>query len=124
MSMTVPSAGATSRFESGGAVRSGSRKKATVKRNSKKKSHHNHAEKVAVATASNAKNNKIHRASQRVLRRIKGAYFRSPKQRGQDAKNQRKGSPSATTISWAWRGWDLQSVAEINRSKPRDYLLF
>src|ERR1041385_1335974 len=124
MSTTVPSAAATIRFGSAGTMRSGSRKNATVKRKSKKKNHHNHAEKAAPAVASSARNNKIHRASESVLRRIKGVYFGRPKRRGQDAKNRQTGPKLATTISWALWRTDLQSVAEINRSRPRDYLLF
>ena len=124
MSITVPSAGATIRFESGGAKRSGSRKNATVKRNSKKKNHHSHAEKAAPATASTAKKSKIHRASESVLKRIKGVYFGSLKQRGQDAKNRQKALTVATTTSWACTLLRLLPVAGINRSKPRDYLLF
>src|SRR5215469_2971904 len=124
MSTTVPSAAATIRFGSAGAVRSGSRKKATVKRNSKKKNHHNHAEKAAPATDSSATKNKIQRASESVWRRIKGVYFASLKERGQDAKNQQGVAAAITTISCASWGGGLQSVAEINRSKPRDYLLF
>src|SRR5947207_7798162 len=124
MSITVPSAGATIRFESGGAMRSGSRKNATVKRNSRKKNHHNHAEKAAPATVSSAKNNKTHRASKSVWRRMERVYFGSLKQRGQDTKNQQMGAGSQTTISWALGHGDLQSLAEINLSKPRDYLLF
>src|ERR1041385_1842682 len=90
MSVTVPSAGATIRLGSDGGGRFGSRKKATVKTNSKKKTHHNHAETAAPATARTAKNNKIHRASQSVWRRIKGAYLGSPEKAGQDAKNHRQ----------------------------------
>src|SRR5438045_566803 len=91
MSITVPSAGATIRFESGGAMRSGSRKNATVKRNSKKKNHHNHAEKAAPATVSSAKNNKTHRASKSVGRRMETVDFGSLKQRGQDTKKRQIG---------------------------------
>src|SRR5262249_23506417 len=101
MSTTVPSAAATTRFGSGGTLRSGSRKNTTVKRNSRKKNHDSHAEKAAPATARSAKNNKIHRASESVWRRIKGAYFGSLKQCGQDTKNQQIGADSPTTISWA-----------------------
>src|SRR5439155_22604992 len=124
MSITVPSAAATITFRFGGTVRSGSRKKATVERNSNTNNSDNHTEKNAVAMATSAKNAKIHRASESVWRRIKGLYFRSPKQRGQDPKNQQTWPILATTISWALALRQLQPVAEITASKPRDYYLF
>src|SRR6266542_573315 len=66
MSITVPSAAATIRFGSAGTVRSGSRKKARVERNSNTNNSDNHTAKNAVATATSAKNAKIHRASESV----------------------------------------------------------
>ncbi|MGC2352556.1 MAG: hypothetical protein WA496_04075, partial [Candidatus Udaeobacter sp.] len=117
-------AAATMRFGSAGTIRSGSRKKATVHRNNKKKSNDNHAETNKVAMANSAKSAKIQRASESVWRRIQGAYFGSPKQRGQDTKNQQTGPVPATTISWALALKHLQAVAEITALKPRDYLLF
>src|SRR5437667_7343187 len=87
MSITVPSAAATIRFGSAGTARSGSRKNATVKKNSNTNSNDNHTERNTAATARSAKNAKIQRAAESVWRRIKRFYFRSLKQLGQDAKN-------------------------------------
>src|SRR5438552_15059848 len=118
MSITVPSAAATTRFGSAGTIRSGSRKKTTVHRNNKKKSNNNHAETNKVAVASSAKSARIQRASKSAWTRIQEAYFRSPKQRGQDAKNQQMGPALESTISWALPLKRLQPIAEITGSKP------
>src|SRR4029453_3795581 len=75
MSITVPSAAATITFGPAGAVRSGSRKKATVQKISNKKSNDTQPEKNQQTAASTAKNTKIQRASESVWRRIKGVYF-------------------------------------------------
>src|SRR5215831_10994463 len=90
MSITVPSAAATIRFGSAGTVRSGSRKNATVHKNSSKKNQNVHAENNPQTTASSAKKPKIQRASKIVWRRIKGSYFQNLKQLGQGAKNGQK----------------------------------
>src|SRR6266516_1287517 len=66
MSLTVPSAAATTRFGSGGTARSGSRKKKTMQKNNTKKSSDNHAEINQLPIASSAKTTKIQRASERV----------------------------------------------------------
>src|SRR5262245_9001239 len=98
MSITVPSAAATITFGSVDTARSGSRKNATVHKDSSKKNHNAHAEKNPKITASNARKAKIQRASQSVWRRIKGAYFPNPKTDGQDTKMAGAGNPSPTTI--------------------------
>src|SRR5262245_56583577 len=85
MSITVPSAAATTMFGSAGAARSGSRKKATVHKSSSTKNQNAHAEKNPKNTASSAQKTKIQRASKNVWTRIKGAYFASLKMAGQDA---------------------------------------
>src|SRR5437773_11246821 len=100
MSITVPSAAATIEFGSAGAVRSGSRKKATVQKNSSKKSNESQSETNQLAAASTAKNPKIKRASESVWTRIKRVYFLSQKGHGQGAKNGRWELSSPTTI---WR---------------------
>src|SRR6266566_41222 len=79
MSITAPSAAATIRFGSGGTVRSGSRKNATVKRNNNTKSNDNQSENNAATTASSIKNAKIQRASRSVCRRIKDSIFKAQK---------------------------------------------
>src|SRR6266496_6176268 len=79
MSITLPSAAATIRFESSGTLRSGSRKKAIVQKISSKKITDSHAEKNAATTASSAKSAKIQRASRSVCRRIKGSIFKAQK---------------------------------------------
>src|SRR5258708_33777403 len=79
MSITLPSAAATIRFESRGTVRSGSRKKAIVQRISNKKISDSHAEKNAATTASTAKSAKIQRASVTVCRHIKDSIFKGQK---------------------------------------------
>src|SRR4029077_17735988 len=75
MSITVPSAAATIRFGAGGTVRCGSRKNATVHKNSSKKNQNVHAQNNPQTTASSAKKPKIQRASKIVWRRIKGPIF-------------------------------------------------
>src|SRR5262249_48254824 len=91
MSITVPSAAATIRFGSAGTVRSGSRKNATVNRNSSEKSSAIHTDSNTLATVSRAKNAKIQRASKSVWRRIKGHHFRNSEQRGQGTKMTKNG---------------------------------
>src|SRR5207247_6520266 len=66
MSLTVPSAAAMTRFESGGTARAGSRKKKTTQKNNIKKSNDNHAEMNQLPIARSAKIAKIQRASERV----------------------------------------------------------
>src|SRR6266480_4400015 len=73
ISLTVPSAAATIRFGSAGTGRSGSRKKATVKRKSARKTSEDHAETNQVAAAANAKIRRIQRASFKVFKRIAAA---------------------------------------------------
>src|SRR5204863_8080103 len=75
ISITIPSAAATIEFGSGGTIRSGSRKNATVKKNSNKQNKDNHTEKNVAATATSAKNAKIQRASKSVCKRINGPTF-------------------------------------------------
>src|SRR5437763_11332010 len=101
MSITAPSAAAAIRFGSAGTIRSGSRKKATVQRNSNRKKNDNHKAKKEAATASSAKNAKIQRASESVWRRMNGVYFRSLEYVGQGIKNQQNPPTLGTTISWA-----------------------
>src|SRR6266496_3640551 len=79
VSITVPSAAATIKFGSAGTVRSGSRKKATVKKNNKKKNSDNHTDSNAPATANSARIPKIQRASERVWSRIKSSIFKAQK---------------------------------------------
>src|SRR5882724_355015 len=79
MSITLPSAAATIKFESRGTLRSGSRKKAMVQKISNKKISDSHAEKNAATTASSTKNAKIQRASISVCKRIKGSIFKAEK---------------------------------------------
>src|SRR2546421_11561607 len=79
MSITVPSAAATTRFGSAGTVRSGSRKKATVHKNNKKKNSDNQTDSHAPATANSARIPKIQRASERVCSRIKSSIFKPQK---------------------------------------------
>src|SRR6266480_1403629 len=79
MSITLPSAAATTKFESSGTLRSGSRKKAIVQKISSKKISDSHAKKNAATTASSAKSAKIQRASVSVCRRIKGSIFKAEK---------------------------------------------
>src|SRR6266436_7584799 len=79
MSITLPSAAATIRFESRGTVRSGSRKKATVQKISNKKIIDNQTENNAATTVSSTKNARIQRASRSVCRRIKGSTFKAQK---------------------------------------------
>jgi hypothetical protein len=79
MSITLPSAAATIKFEFRGTLRSGSRKKAIVQKISNKKISDSHAEKKAATTASSAKSAKIQRASVSVCRRIKGSIFKAQK---------------------------------------------
>src|SRR5205809_7321204 len=83
MSITVPSAAATITFGSAGAARSGSRKKAIVHKQSSTKNQNAHAENNPKTIASSARKAKIQRASQKVWRRIKRAYFGSLKTAGQ-----------------------------------------
>ena len=71
-----------------GDARSGSRKKATVQKISSKKNADSHADANEAATAATAKNARIQRASESFWRRIKEVYFRSPKEAGQDGKNE------------------------------------
>src|SRR5262249_48974057 len=124
MSITVPSAAATIKFGSTGVARSGSRKNATVHKQSSTKNQNAHAEKKPKITESSARSAKIQRASQSVWRRIKGTYFPSLKTDGQDTKMAGAGNHSPTTIWWAPGRRCLQLVAQITSSKPRDYLLF
>src|SRR5206468_958984 len=121
MSITVPSAAATIKFGSAGAVRSGSRKKATVQKNSSKKNNDSQPETNQLAAASTAKNPKIKRASESVWTRIKRVYFLSQKGHGQGAKNEQRKLSCRTTISWALESTYLQPVAQITRSRPRYY---
>src|SRR6266487_2751953 len=79
MSITLPSAGATIRFESRGTLRSGSRKNATVQKIRNKKNSDNHTENNAATMASSAKSAKNQRASRSVCRRIKGSIFKAQK---------------------------------------------
>src|SRR4029077_5748647 len=79
MSITVPSAAATIRLGSAGTVRSGSRKKATEKKNKKTKSNDKHTENNAATRASSKKSAKIQRASRSVCRRIKASIFKAQK---------------------------------------------
>src|SRR5438552_19151680 len=101
MSITAPSAAAAIRFGSAGTIRSGSRKKATVQRNSNRKKNDNHKAKKEAATASSAKNVKIQRASESVWRRMNGVYFQGLKEVGQAVKNQHMKAEPPTTISCA-----------------------
>src|SRR5215472_4503053 len=86
MSITVPSAAATIRLASTGDVRSGSRKNATVHKQSSTKNQNAHVENNPETIASSARKAKIQRASQRAWRRIKRAYFGIPRTAGQDAR--------------------------------------
>src|SRR4029077_15623040 len=87
ISITAPSAGATITFGSDGTARSGSRKNATVHKNTRKKNHSTHAENNPETIASSARKVRIQRASQRAWRRIRGAYFVSLKRLGKPAKS-------------------------------------
>jgi hypothetical protein len=58
-----------------------------VQKISSKKSMDNHGDTNQVATAANAKNAKIQRASESVCRRIREVYFPSQKEPGQGDKN-------------------------------------
>src|SRR5262245_66014865 len=86
MSITVPSAAATIKFGSTGVARSGSRKNATVHKQSSTKNQNAHAEKKPKITESSARSAKIQRDYQSVWRRIKGAYFQILQSDGQDTK--------------------------------------
>ena len=88
ISLTVPSAAATIRLGSVADARSGSRKKATVQKISSKKSMDNHGHTNQAATAANAKNARIQRASKSVWKRIKEVYFPGLKEAGQGSKNE------------------------------------
>jgi hypothetical protein len=68
------------RLGSAGAARSGSRKNATVHKNSSRKIQNASAENNPKTTARNARETRIHRASQRALRRIKELIFGGQKQ--------------------------------------------
>src|SRR4029079_8309307 len=79
MSITLPSAAATIRFGSVGAVRSGSRKNATVHKKSSTKNHNAHAENNPERIARTVIQAKIQRASQKACRRIEGSILEAPK---------------------------------------------
>src|SRR4029077_20528580 len=85
ISITAPSAGATITFESDGTARSGSRKNAIVHKQRSTKNQNANAENNPKTIASSARKVRIQRASQRVWRRIKEAYFLSLKTAGQAA---------------------------------------
>jgi hypothetical protein len=59
-----------------------------VQKISRKKSMDNHGDTNQAATAANAKNPRIQRASKSVWRRIKEVYFPSLKEAGQGSKNE------------------------------------
>src|ERR1043165_41429 len=76
MSLTLPSAGATTRFGPAGTGRLGSRKKAIVKKKSARKMSDNHIETNQTATPTDARIRRIQRASNRVCERIRDRIFR------------------------------------------------
>src|SRR5262249_22778239 len=98
MSITVPSAAATITFGSTGGARSGSRKNATVHKQSSTKNQNAHAQNNPETIASSARNAKIQRASQRAWRRIKRPYFQTPKTAGQDVRIDGESVSARTTI--------------------------
>src|SRR6266513_641534 len=75
MSMTVPSAAATTRFGSDGAARSGSRKNASVQKSRRRKNSDNQSVRNELAMANTARIAKIQRASKRVSARIVAWHF-------------------------------------------------
>src|SRR5207237_3913879 len=83
ISVTVPSAAATMRFESAGVARSGSRKNASVEKINNRKSSDNHSVRNQLAMARRTRTAKIQRASRKVWARIKRPHFPIPKWPGQ-----------------------------------------
>src|SRR6266516_168638 len=83
MSITVPSAAATTRFGSAGAARFGSRKNASVQKSRRRKSSDNQSVRNELAMANTAKIAKIQRASKRVGARIAAWHFPISERQGQ-----------------------------------------
>src|SRR6266550_529755 len=123
MSVTVPSAAATITFGSAGAARSGSRKNAIVHKQSSTKNQNANAENNPKTIASSARKVRIQRASQRVWRRIKRAYFQSLKGTGQDTKIGTRVSCSLdhNIVGLAAEPYPISSGNKVG--KRRDYLL-
>src|SRR6266478_7925811 len=76
ISVTVPSAAATTRFGSAGVVRSGSQKKASVQEINSKKNSDNHGVRNQLAIARRTRTARIQRASRKVWARIRDRIFR------------------------------------------------
>src|SRR6202043_1847207 len=91
ISVTVPSAAATTRFGSAGVARSGSRKKASVEKINSRKSSDNHGIKNQLAIARRRRTAKIKRASRKVWARIRERIFRFQKGRVKKRRGQRIG---------------------------------
>src|ERR1700730_2094028 len=109
MSLTLPSAGATTRFGSAGTGRSGSRKKATVKRKRARKISDNHAEINHVATAAKATIRRIQPAARSVCARITEPHFPGSKSHGQAARKK----PPEPVLPAAPGGYNILSLGLV-----------